>query len=61
MAVLGEIVYFMLLGSAFIGALIGGMIIHYLKMEKTWKSAILQLPIFYFWIFKGNNDFQKNI
>lgn len=35
MAVLGEIVYFMLLGSAFIGALIGGMIIHYLKMKKT--------------------------
>jgi hypothetical protein len=35
MAVLGEIVYFMLLGSAFIGTLIGGMIIHYLKMEKS--------------------------
>jgi hypothetical protein len=33
MAVLGEIVYLMLLGSAFIGTLTSGMIIHFLKRK----------------------------
>jgi hypothetical protein len=37
MAVLGEIVYFMIFGSLTIGAFIGGLMVHYWKKRKIGK------------------------